>query len=69
MRKNKIWQERYDRQAIWTEKVLMTKINYVHNNPVKSGLLDEAKGWQFSSAADYEGRENGPVRVWKEWFC
>jgi REP element-mobilizing transposase RayT len=63
----KIWQDGYDRQVIYTEKVLITKINYIHCNPVKAGLVDKPEDWYYSSAADYAGRENGPVLVWKEW--
>jgi REP element-mobilizing transposase RayT len=63
----KIWQDRYDRQAIWSEKVLLTKIEYIHYNPVKSGLVETPEDWYYSSAPDYAGRENGPVKVWKEW--
>jgi putative transposase len=36
-----IWQERYDRQIIITEKVLRTKISYIHYNPVKAGLVEQ----------------------------
>lgn len=64
----KVWQERYDRQAIWTERVLRTKIEYVHNNPIKAGLASDAHAWYWSSASDYLGRINGPVEVWKEWY-
>jgi REP element-mobilizing transposase RayT len=66
-RMKKIWEDRYDRQAIWSEKVLLTKIGYVHYNPVKSGLVEIPEDWYYSSAADYTGRKNGPVKVWKEW--
>lgn len=63
----KIWQDGYDRQVIYTEKVLITKIDYIHYNPVRAGLVDKPENWYYSSAADYTGREKGPVLVWKEW--
>lgn len=63
----KIWQDRYDRQVIYTEKVLTRKIDYIHHNPVKAGLVDKPEDWYYSSAADYAGREKGPVLVWKDW--
>jgi REP element-mobilizing transposase RayT len=63
----KVWQGRYDRQAIWSEKILMTKIRYVHDNPVRSGLVEEPEAWYYSSAADYAGRQDGPVKIWKGW--
>ncbi len=66
-RMKKVWQDRYDRQVIWSEKVLLTKIEYIHNNPVKSGLAEVPEAWYYSSAPDYAGRENGPVTIWKEW--
>ena len=31
------------------------RINYIHQNPVKRGYVDEAKHWRYSSARDYEG--------------
>ena len=65
----KIWQDRYDRQAIYTEKVLRTKIRYIHENPVRSGLVDKPEAWHYSSAADYAGRGNGPLKLWKNWYA
>jgi len=34
---------------------------------VKSGLAEFPNDWFWSSAADYSGREDRPVTVWKEW--
>ena len=65
---NKIWEDRYDRQAIWTEKILRRKIKYIHENPVRSGLAVEPELWYYSSAADFAGRNSGPVEIWKEWY-
>jgi putative transposase len=35
--------------------------NYIHNNPVKAGLVKEAEKWRFSSAIDYAGLRNGKL--------
>jgi putative transposase len=62
-----IWQSRYDRQVICTTKVLIKKIEYIHFNPVKAGLVARPQDWKWSSAGDYiEGRD-GPLKVTKEW--
>ena len=61
------WQSRYDRQALWSENVLLTKVEYIHNNPVKAGLVQESTAWYWSSAAAYAEKRNGPLAVWKEW--
>jgi putative transposase len=63
-----LWQFRYDRVAIWNDKILLEKMKYIHNNPVKAGLVNEAPKWYWSSAADYLGRKDGPVKVWIEWY-
>ncbi|MCB2198679.1 hypothetical protein KQI63_04695 [bacterium] len=62
------WEQRYDRVAIWTMDVFQTKLDYIHNNPVKAGLADVPEGWYWSSAADYVNDREGPVPVWKEWW-
>ncbi len=48
-----IWQERFDDVAIYTEEQFRTKLNYIHNNPVKAGLVDRAEDYLFSSAKDW----------------
>ncbi|MCW3105637.1 MAG: putative transposase [Segetibacter sp.] len=40
------------------------KLDYIHNNPVKSGLVYKAEGHVYSSAADYVfGKQLGKVEV------
>ena len=35
--------------------------NYIHNNPVKSGLVKQPEDWEFSSYPDYCGLRNGQL--------
>jgi putative transposase len=35
--------------------------NYIHNNPVKSGLVKHPLDWEFSSYRDYCGLRNGQL--------
>ncbi len=35
--------------------------NYIHQNPVKAGLVKRVEDWQFSSAVDYAGLRNGKL--------
>lgn len=46
--------------------MMIERINYIHQNPVKRGYVDEAKHWRYSSARDYEN-EIGLVEVEKFW--
>ena len=68
IRERTIWQSRFDRVGIWNENVLRTKLEYIHNNPVKAGLVTRPEDWQWSSARDYYIEEQGPLPVWKGWI-
>ena len=35
--------------------------NYIHNNPVKAGLVKSAEDWEFSSCQDICGMRNGTL--------
>jgi REP element-mobilizing transposase RayT len=63
-----IWMPRYDRVAIHSEKAFRQKLKYIHNNPVRSGLVGIAKDWIWSSAGSYISDKPGPLPVWKEWL-
>ncbi|MDA3778747.1 MAG: hypothetical protein PF487_00705, partial [Bacteroidales bacterium] len=45
--------------------------NYIHQNPVKAGLVKNAVDWEFSSAVDYAGLRDGKLvnkPLAKEYF-
>ena len=68
-KKNKtyqIWQEGYQPKLIQTDSMMISKINYIHQNPVKRGYVDEAKHWRCSSARDYEDIK-GLIEVERFW--
>ena len=48
---------RHDNKPIelWSNKVILEKITYVHNNPVEEGLVYYAQDYVYSSAIDYAG--------------
>jgi REP element-mobilizing transposase RayT len=52
-----VWQEGMQPKLIQNEKIMLQKIEYIHNNPLKRGYVDEAKHWRYSSARDYEGKK------------
>jgi REP element-mobilizing transposase RayT len=56
-REYQFWQEGIQPKLIQSESTMIQKINYIHNNPVKRGYVDEAKYWRYSSARDYEGEK------------
>ena len=48
---------RHDNKPIelWTNKVIQEKIDYIHLNPVKEGLVFQPEDYVYSSATDYAG--------------
>ena len=50
---------RHDNHPIelWSNKFIQQKIDYVHNNPVKGGLVNKAEDYLYSSALDYSGQK------------
>ena len=61
-----IWEEGYQPKLMQTDAMMMSKIKYIHENPVKRGYVDETVHWRYSSARDYEGVQGliGIERFW-----
>jgi len=51
--KRKLWIKRFDDQVIRNEKMFWTKLKYIHNNPVKAGLVEKPEEYKYSSARNY----------------
>ena len=61
-----VWQEGSHPEEIISEDMMRQKIEYIHNNPVKRGYVDEPTDWRYSSARNYEGI-TGLIHVTTEW--
>lgn len=59
---HQLWQYTDHAVEIYSPKFTLTKVNYIHNNPVEAGLVDRAIDYLFSSAKDYAGFKS-PVNV------
>ena len=62
-----LWMRRFDDLVIHSEKQFKTKLEYIHNNPVKDGFAAESIGWKFSSARDWLLGEKGIVEIEKDY--
>ena len=51
----KFWQEGYAPFEIYSAEMFEQKIDYIHNNPVKAGIVAEPYHYLYSSAIDYAG--------------
>jgi REP element-mobilizing transposase RayT len=48
-----VWQEGSHPEAIFTEEFAKQKMDYIHLNPVRAGLVETAEEWPHSSARAY----------------
>jgi REP element-mobilizing transposase RayT len=63
----KLWMERFDELVIENDKTLQIKIDYIHNNPVKAGFVDQSEHWEFSSARNYILGDHRLISVSVDW--
>lgn len=54
---HKVWQDGYHGIACDYPKILMQKLNYIHDNPVTAGIVNEPEHYKYSSAIDYAGEK------------
>lgn len=59
-----VWQPKYYPFNLYSEEKVREKLTYMHENPVRAGLVARPCDWAFSSARYYEaGRSVGvPIR-------
>jgi REP element-mobilizing transposase RayT len=65
-RQYQLWQEGIQAKLIQSDAMMKSKIDYIHQNPVKRGYVDKAAYWRYSSARNYEGI-NGLLDIERFW--
>ena len=60
-----LWQQEKNVLSIFSEGMFMQKVNYIHLNPVRAGLVERAIDYRWSSARIWQGRpaEDEPLMV------
>jgi len=51
------WQQDNHPEELISNDFIDQKLDYIHNNPVLSGLVDEPQHYRYSSARDYAGEK------------
>jgi len=57
-----VWQQHNHAEEVYSRKFMLSKILYIHNNPVEAGFVSRAEDYLYSSAVDYSGSKR-PVNV------
>jgi REP element-mobilizing transposase RayT len=50
---HQIWQEGVHPQSIASDAIMLQKLEYLHSNPVKRGLVASPEHWRYSSAHEW----------------
>jgi putative transposase len=56
-----LWQPRFFDRALRSVKEYYEKVEYIHLNPVRAGLVKRAEDWPWSSVRDYTGNLSSEV--------
>ncbi|MGC0775256.1 MAG: transposase [Candidatus Acidiferrum sp.] len=59
----RFWQPRFYDFNVYSAKKIREKLEYMHTNPVKRGLVANPGGWIWSSFLSYEKGEKGLVPI------
>jgi REP element-mobilizing transposase RayT len=65
---NKVWQDSYWDENVYTERFLRQKLNYIHRNPFRSDLVKRPADYPYSSYRNYEFGEEWLIEIDRGWF-
>jgi putative transposase len=60
---NQFWQQHSHPIQLNTNSIVEQKLNYIHNNPVKAGIVLSPEDYLYSSAINYAGRPEKLLEV------
>ena len=58
-----VWQEGIHPQLIINSEMLVQKIEYIHYNPVRLGLVDTPEHWRYSSSRNYSLNDYAVIQI------
>jgi putative transposase len=62
-----LWQDGFHPQAISSDALFEQKLRYLHENPVRKGLVASAQDWWYSSARNYAGATGCCLEIDPYW--
>lgn len=57
-----VWQHDNHPIELYTDSVIVQKMNYIHLNPVKAGLVEAPEDWLYSSASYYVANDKNMLK-------
>ena len=54
--KYQVWTHENHAELIYSDKFIFQKINYIHDNPVRAGIVENPEDYLYSCARDFVGK-------------
>ena len=64
---NKVWQDSFWEQCIYTQDFLRQKLNYMHMNPIRAGIAQDFSDHPYSSYKNYYLNEDHLIELDSNW--
>jgi len=58
-----LFQDRFKSENVETSRYFLTVVRYIHQNPVKAGLVNQTEEWKWSSCRGYYGKPLYPENL------
>ncbi|HCX99454.1 MAG TPA: hypothetical protein DG754_04865, partial [Bacteroidales bacterium] len=55
---HQLWTHENHAEHLYSQKFIEQKVQYIHNNPVRSGIVANPEDYLYSSARNYAGLES-----------
>jgi putative transposase len=62
-REHQFWQSDNHPIALWSQEVIWQKLDYIHLNPVRAGMVSKPQDYVYSSAGDYYENRKGLLDI------
>ena len=66
--KHKVWQDCFWDKVVYTEKFLRQKLNYIHRNPIRAGLVADIEKYPYSSYRNYVLGDDSFIKMDTDWL-
>ncbi|SHG03699.1 transposase [Ornithinibacillus halophilus] len=58
-----LFQDRFKSENVETDRYLLTVTRYIHQNPLKAGMVGKVEEWSWSSCLGYYGKHCFPIKL------
>ena len=65
---HQVWQDSFKGLPLWSSWMIWQKINYIHANPVRAGIVKSAKDYRWSSFGAFYLDTDGPLPIDENWW-